>query len=123
MTINGWLQISLVLLVVLALCVPLGAYMARALSGQRNFLSPVLGPVERELFRIGGVDPSAEQGWLGYAAAMLAFNAAGFVLLYALLRLQGILPFNPQGFAAVPADLAFNTRQLRDQHELAVLWR
>lgn len=109
MTINGWLQISLVLLVVLALCVPLGAYMARALSGQRNFLSPVFGPVERGLFRIGGVDPSTEQGWLGYAAAMLAFNAAGFVLLYALLRLQGILPFNPQGFAAVPADLAFNT--------------
>jgi K+-transporting ATPase ATPase A chain len=109
MTINGWLQISLVLLVVLALCVPLGAYMARALSGQRNFLSPVLGPFERGLFRVGGIDPNTEQGWLGYAAAMLAFNAAGFVLLYALLRLQGILPFNPQGFAAVPADLAFNT--------------
>src|SRR5687768_8130195 len=109
MTINGWLQISLVLLVVLALCVPLGAYMARALSGERNFLSPVLGPVERGFLRAGGVDPNAEQGWLGYAGAMLAFNAAGFALLYAILRLQDVLPFNPQGFAAVPADLAFNT--------------
>jgi K+-transporting ATPase ATPase A chain len=109
MTINGWLQISLVLIAVLALCVPLGAYMARALSGERNFLSPILGPVERGFLRAGGVDSATEQGWLGYAGAMLAFNAAGFVLLYAILRLQDVLPFNPQGFAAVPADLAFNT--------------
>jgi K+-transporting ATPase ATPase A chain len=109
MTINGWLQISLVLLVVLALCVPLGAFMARALSGQRNFLSPVLGPVERGLFRVSGIDPNAEQGWLGYTAAVLVFNATGFALLYAILRLQGILPFNPQGFAGVAPDLAFNT--------------
>jgi K+-transporting ATPase ATPase A chain len=109
MTINGWLQISLVLLVVLALCVPLGAFMARALSGQRNFLSPVLGPVERGLLRVSGIDPNAEQGWLGYTAAVLVFNATGFALLYAILRLQGVLPFNPQGFAGVAPDLAFNT--------------
>jgi potassium-transporting ATPase potassium-binding subunit len=109
MTINGWLQISLVLLVVLALTAPLGAYMAKALSGSRNFLSPVLAPVERGLFRVSGIDPNAEQGWLGYVAALLAFNAAGFVFLYAILRLQGVLPFNPQGFGSVPADLAFNT--------------
>ena len=109
MTINGWLQISLVLLVVLALCAPLGAHMAKALSGRHNFLSLVFGPVERGLYRAAGIDPAAEQGWLGYAGAMLAFNAAGFVLLYAILRLQGLLPLNPHGFAAVPADLAFNT--------------
>ena len=109
MTINGWLQISLVLLIVLALSAPLGAFMAQVLSGGRGFLSPVLGPVERGLYRVSGIDPNAEQGWLGYTSAMLAFNAAGFVLLYAILRLQGVLPFNPQGFGAVPADLAFNT--------------
>jgi K+-transporting ATPase ATPase A chain len=109
MTPNGWLQISLVLILVLAIVRPLGAYMASALEGDRNFLSPILAPVERSLYRLAGIDPRAEQGWLGYAAAMLGFNLAGFVLLYAILRLQGSLPFNPQGFGAVPADLAFNT--------------
>jgi K+-transporting ATPase ATPase A chain len=109
MTLNGWLQISLVLLVVLALVKPLGGYMARSLSGQRNLLSPVLGPVERGIYRLSGIDPAVEQGWLGYAGAMLAFNAIGFVVLYAILRLQGFLPYNPQGFAGVAPDLAFNT--------------
>ena len=109
MTLNGWLQIGLVLLIVLALAVPIGAHMARSLSGNRNFLSPVLNPVERKIYRVSGVDPAHEQGWLGYAAALLAFNAAGFVVLYAILRLQGFLPLNPQGFGAVAPDLAFNT--------------
>ncbi|MBX9456868.1 MAG: potassium-transporting ATPase subunit KdpA [Rhizobium sp.] len=109
MTLNGWLQISLVLLVVLALVRPLGSHMARALSGDRNVLSPVLNPIERGIYRLGGIDPAREQGWLGYAAAMLAFNATGFVVLYAILRFQGFLPLNPQGFGAVAPDLAFNT--------------
>jgi K+-transporting ATPase ATPase A chain len=109
MTLNGWLQISLVLLVVLALVKPLGSHMARSLAGDRNFLSPVLNPIERGIYRLGGIDPAREQGWLGYAAAMLVFNAAGFVTLYAILRFQGLLPFNPQGFSAVAPDLAFNT--------------
>lgn len=109
MTLNGWLQIGLVLLVVLALAKPLGSHMARSLAGNRNFLSPVLVPIERGIYRLSGVDPTREQGWLGYAAAMLAFNAVGFVVLYVILRLQGFMPFNPQGFGAVAPDLAFNT--------------
>jgi K+-transporting ATPase ATPase A chain len=109
MTLNGWLQIGLVLLIVLVLVRPIGAYMAQSLSGKRNVLSPVLDPVERGIYRLSGIDPASEQGWLGYAAAMLAFNAVGFAALYAILRLQGFLPFNPQGFGAVAPDLAFNT--------------
>ena len=109
MTLNGWLQIGLVLLVVLALAKPLGSHMARSLAGNRNFLSPVLVPIERGIYRLSGIDPTREQGWLGYAAAMLAFNAVGFVVLYVILRLQGFMPFNPQGFGAVAPDLAFNT--------------
>ncbi len=109
MTSNGWLQISLVLMIVLILVKPLGAFMARALSGERTFLTPVLAPVERGIYRISGIKPDEEQGWLGYALSMLAFNALGFIVLYAILRLQDVLPFNPQGFAAIPADLAFNT--------------
>ena len=109
MTSNGWLQISLVLMIVLILVKPLGAFMARALCGERTFLSPVLSPVERGIYRIAGIRPDEEQGWLSYALSMLVFNALGFIVLYLILRLQDVLPFNPQGFAAVPADLAFNT--------------
>jgi len=109
MTLVGWLQVALVFALVLVAAAPLGAFVATVLAGERSFLTPVFGPVERLLYRAAGVDPAREQGWLGYALAMLAFNAAGFVLLYAILRLQGVLPLNPQGFAAVPPDLAFDT--------------
>lgn len=109
MTFNGWLQIGLFFVVVLALVKPLGLYMARVFSGERTFLSPILHPVEAGLYAISGVDPQKEQGWLAFTMSMLVFNALGFALLYLILRLQGILPFNPQGFAGVPADLAFNT--------------
>ncbi len=109
MTLNGWLQIAIVLLAVLVTVKPLGTFMAQVFSGERTFLSPVLSPVERGFYRLSGVDPEHEQGWLSYTLAMLAFSAAGFASLYALLRLQGLLPFNPQGFGAVAPDLAFNT--------------
>jgi K+-transporting ATPase ATPase A chain len=109
MTLNGWLQIAIVFLAVLATVKPLGIFMAQVFSGERSFLSPTLGPVERGFYRLAGVDPAREQGWLAYTLAMLAFSAAGFASLYALLRLQGALPFNPQGFGAVAPDLAFNT--------------
>jgi potassium-transporting ATPase potassium-binding subunit len=109
MTINGWLQIGLTLALVLAVAAPLGRYIAFILAGKNSFLSPALGPVERSFYRLAGVDPLREQGWLSYASAMLAFSAAGFACLYLILRLQAYLPFNPQGFTAVPADLAFNT--------------
>jgi len=109
MTIVGWLQISLLFLAVLLVIKPLGLYMARVFSGERTFLSPVLGRVERDLYRVSGINPEKEQSWLGYTLAMLAFSLAGFLALYAMLRLQAYLPLNPQGFPGVPADLAFNT--------------
>jgi len=104
MTLNGWLQIALFCAVIAALAKPLGAYLTRVLEGPA-----VLAPIERPLYRLAGIDPRAEQSWLGYALALLAFNLAGFLLLYALQRLQGGLPLNPAGLAAVPPELAFNT--------------
>ncbi|UXS04286.1 potassium-transporting ATPase subunit KdpA [Agrobacterium tumefaciens] len=109
MTIIGWLQISLLFLAVLVIVKPLGLYMAKVFSGDRTFLSPLFTPVERGLYLLAGVSPKKEQNWLGYTLSMLAFSIAGFVVLYAILRLQAFLPLNPQGFANVPSDLAFNT--------------
>ena len=109
MTINGWIQIAIYFAVLTALVVPLGRYMARVFEGERTFLSPVLRPVEALLYRVSGVDETREQHWITYTVAMLLFNAAGFALLYALLRLQHLLPLNPADMSAVPADLAFNT--------------
>ncbi|WP_075216556.1 potassium-transporting ATPase subunit KdpA [Mongoliimonas terrestris] len=109
MTFVGWLQIVLVFGLVLAAAAPLGAYMAKVYAGERTVLTPVLAPAERLLYRAAGVDPAREQGWLGYTLGMLVFNAAGFALLFSILRLQDILPLNPQGFGAVAPDLAFNT--------------
>ncbi|MBA1158369.1 potassium-transporting ATPase subunit KdpA [Microvirga mediterraneensis] len=109
MTLSGWLQIAIILAAVLLAAVPLGAFMAKVYAGKRTVLSPVLVPVERGFYVLAGVDPAREQGWRSYALAMLLFNAAGFALLYAILRLQGFLPFNPQGFGALSPDLAFNT--------------
>ena len=109
MTAIGWAQIALVLAAVIAAAVPLSAYVARVLAGERTLLSPVLAPVERAFYKLAGVDPAREQSWFVYTAAMLAFSVAGFVSLYALQRLQHLLPLNPQGFDAVASDLAFNT--------------
>ncbi|MBP1852877.1 potassium-transporting ATPase subunit KdpA [Rhizobium halophytocola] len=109
MTIVGWLQISLLFLAVLFVIKPLGLYMARVFSGDRTLLSPVLGRMEHGLYRVSGINPEKEQSWLGYTLAMLAFSLSGFLTLYAMLRLQGHLPLNPQGFAGMPPDLAFNT--------------
>ncbi|THV16834.1 potassium-transporting ATPase subunit KdpA [Rhizobium rhizophilum] len=109
MTTVGWLQISLLIVAVLLVIKPLGLYMARVFSGERTFLSPVLGRVERDLYKVSGINPEKEQSWLGYTLAMLTFSLAGFLALYAMLRLQAYLPLNPQGFAGLPSDLAFNT--------------
>ena len=109
MTLNGWMQIALYGAIVLALVRPLGAYMTRVFDGGRTPLSPVLGPLERGLYHLAGIDARQEQTWLGYAGAMVLFNLAGFVLLYAILRLQAALPLNPTEQAAVAPDLAFNT--------------
>ena len=109
MTLNGWIQIAIYFVVLTALVVPLGRYMAQVFEGERTFLTPVLGPVERGLYRISGIDETREQHWITYTVAMLLFNAAGFALLYALLRLQAVLPLNPAGMSAVAPDLSFNT--------------
>jgi K+-transporting ATPase ATPase A chain len=109
MTLNGWLQIALYV-GVLVLCVkPLGLYMARVFNGERTFLDPVLRPVERLIYAVSGVDPRQEQHWTTYTAAMLLFSLASFVLLYALQRLQHVLPLNPQSFDPPSPDSAFNT--------------
>lgn len=109
MTVFGWLQIAAVLLFTLATAVPLGRHMARVFTGERTFLHPLLHPVERGFYRLAGVTPEREQGWLTYAFAMLAFSAAGFAALYLILRLQGLMPLNPGQLPGLPADLAFNT--------------
>ena len=109
MTLVGWAQIALVLALVLACAIPLSRFIADVYAGERNFLSPALGPVERGFYRLAGVDPAREQDWFAYTLAMLAFSIAGFLVLYGVQRLQGLLPLNPRGFDAVPPDLAFNT--------------
>lgn len=109
MTLIGWVQIGFLLALVLASIKPLGLYMAKVFSGEKTVLAPVLGPLETAIYKLSGINRDKEQGWLAYTLAMLAFSVAGFVVLYAIMRLQAHLPVNPQGFAAVPSDLAFNT--------------
>ena len=109
MTINGWVQILLFLLAIFLVTKPLGVYMARVFDRERTFLDPVLRPVERLLYRMTFVDENREMRWTEYAIAMLLFSVVPMLLLYLIQRVQGFLPFNPQKFAAVPPDLAFNT--------------
>src|ERR1700685_4178316 len=109
MTFNGWLQIAVYCVLLVLLAKPLGGYMTRVFNGDRTWLSPVLGPLERFLYRISGVDETQEQHWVAYAIAMLAFSFAGFATLYGLQRLQSGLPVNPQDMTAVSPDLSFNT--------------
>ncbi|KMO30300.1 potassium-transporting ATPase subunit KdpA [Methylobacterium aquaticum] len=109
MTLIGWIQIALYCAVVLALVKPLGLYMTRVFTGERTLLSPVLGPVERGLYRLAGLDERQEQHWLAYAGAMVVFHILGFLVLYGILRLQAVLPLNPADQSAVAPDLAFNT--------------
>jgi K+-transporting ATPase ATPase A chain len=109
MTFIGWIQILLYCAIVVALVVPLGSYMTRVFNGERTFLSPILRPVEAALYRLGGVDATREQHWVAYTVSVLFFHVGGFVILYALMRLQALLPFNPAGQSAVAEDLSFNT--------------
>jgi K+-transporting ATPase ATPase A chain len=112
MTLNGYLQIGCYLVVLLVLVKPLGAYMARVYEGLPLGLDRVLGPLERLIYRLGGVRADraeAEMPWQTYAIAMLLFNLCGFLALYALQRIQGVLPLNPQGLGAVTPDSSFNT--------------
>ena len=118
MTINGIFQIAVFFLVILAITKPLGAYMSKVFAGERTFLYPVLRPIERTCYAIGGVKESVEQRWTQYAGSLLAFSIFSALLLYVMQRLQGWLPFNPMGFGtahapagatAMTPDLAFNT--------------
>jgi len=106
---QGWAEIALTLGLAVGIGWPLGVYMSRVWNGERTWLDPVLAPVERLFYAAGGIDPRKGQNWIGYAGALLAFNAVGFFLVYGVLRLQGSLPLNPQGFAGLSPHLAFNT--------------
>jgi K+-transporting ATPase ATPase A chain len=109
MTFIGWTQILLYCAIVVALAKPLGWYMTRVFNGERTFLSPVLRPVEAAVYWVGGVDERREQHWLTYTVAMLLFHVGGFLIIYGLMRLQALLPFNPAEQSAVAEDLSFNT--------------
>ncbi len=108
-TANGLLQYVLYFGVILLLTKPLGLYMAKVYTSEKTFVEKGLGWLERLLYRIAGVDPTLEMNWRQYAVAVIMFSVGGFVLLYAILRLQGVLPMNPQNFPGVSPDLAFNT--------------
>jgi K+-transporting ATPase ATPase A chain len=109
MTAAGWIQLAVFSAVVLALTKPLGGYLHRVFEGERQPLPRVLGPVERALVRLCGVDARKEQTWLQYAGALLAFSLFSVLAVYAIQRVQGVLPWNPQKFGAVEPGLAFNT--------------
>ena len=109
MTANGWFQIAIFLLLVLALTKPLGIFMTRVFNRERTFLDPVLRPVERLIYRLSGVQEEREMGWKEYAVSVLLFSSVSMLVLYALQRLQAVLPFNPQKLGGVAPDLAFNT--------------
>ncbi len=109
MTGQGLLQLALYVVALVLLVKPLGAYMAAVFQGERTFMSPLLGPVERLIYRISGVDPARESDWKRYAFSVLLVNLLGVLAVYALQRLQGFLPLNPQGLAAVSPDSSFNT--------------
>jgi potassium-transporting ATPase potassium-binding subunit len=109
MTLIGWLQILVYCAIVVALVKPVGGYLTRVFNGERTFLSPVLRPIEAALYSLGGVDERREQHWTTFTVAMLLFHVGGFLILYALMRFQAVLPFNPAEQSAVAPDLSFNT--------------
>jgi K+-transporting ATPase ATPase A chain len=109
MTANGWFQIAVFLLVVLALTKPLGIFITRVFNRERTFLDPVMRPVERLIYRVTAVNEEREMEWKEYAVSVLLFSGVSMLVLYAMQRLQGVLPFNPQKLGKVAPDLAFNT--------------
>jgi K+-transporting ATPase ATPase A chain len=110
MDLYGWIQLTLYMLVLLALTKPLGLYLVQVMDAEgQTFLDPVLRPLERVLYRFFGLDPKKEQDWKGYTFSLLLFSLVGLLFTYGILRLQHLLPLNPQGFGPVSSDLAFNT--------------
>jgi len=109
MNMQGWAEIALTIALAVGLGWPLGLYMERVWTGAATWFDPVFRPVEAVFYRLSGVDRTKGQNWVSYCMALLAFSTAAFAFLYAILRLQGVLPLNPQGFAGMSPDLAFNT--------------
>ena len=109
MSANGWIQFAIYSIVLLLTVRPVGTYLARVMEGERTWLDPVLRPIERLIYRLCLVNAKYEMNWRQYAFALLGFSAVGLVFTYAVERLQNMLPLNPQGFASVGADLAWNT--------------
>ncbi len=109
MTANSLIQLSLYLAVLLALAKPLGVFIARVLEGPASGGGPRIGLLERGIYQLAGITPDREMSWREYAGAVMALNLLGILAVYAILRLQGTLPLNPQGLAGAPPDLAFNT--------------
>src|SRR5580658_5728793 len=105
---QGWAEIILTMSLAVGLAWPIGIHISRVWLGEPTWLDPVVGPIERLLYRAGAIDPDRGQDWVEYALSLLAFSAAGFLTLYAILRLQGYLPLNPQRLAGLSPDLAFN---------------
>src|SRR5260221_9874682 len=109
MTFSGWFQIAVYAAVILALTKPVGLFLHRVFVDETPPLHGSLGLLERLVYRLSGVDPRREQTWWEYAAALLVFSLIGIVVTYAIERLQGVLPFNPQRLAPVEPLLALNT--------------
>ena len=109
MTVQGWILIAVFVGILLALTKPMGVWLHALFEGRRTPLHLVLGPVERGFYKLSGIDPATEQGWRKYAVHMLIFNTVLLLFTYAILRLQGVLPFNPLGFPGLSQHLAFNT--------------
>jgi K+-transporting ATPase ATPase A chain len=109
MTLNTWIQILVFLGVLVLLVKPLGLFMAKVYQGERTFLSPVIGPLERLTYRVAGIHPDDEMDWKTYAGTVLLFSAIGFIFVYLLQRLQGFLPLNPAGMGANTPDSSLNT--------------
>src|SRR5579871_5423134 len=102
---NDWLQMALYMAILLAVAAPLGGYMARVYEGKRLLLTPILGWLEHGTYRLCGIDPAQEMGWRRYAMTTIVFSLVGGLLLYGLLRLQGMLGLNPEGIGAASPDL------------------
>src|ERR1700687_5726929 len=106
---SGIFQIALYFLVIVALTKPMGAYMAKVFAGERTFMHRVLRPLEAAIYKLCGIDESAEQHWTQYAGSMLILSVVSLLFTYLLMRVQQWLPLNPQGLANVGPDLSFNT--------------
>ena len=107
---NSWFQLALYVAALLLVTKPLGLYLVKVLDASaRTWLDPVIKPFERLTYRLCGIDPGREQGWVGYTVSMLVFSLVGMLLTYFILRFQDHLPLNPQGFAGLNPHLAFNT--------------